>query len=133
KVDYMGTHPKMYGSAMLMGIYQSSWDGEPGTILANDRNLKGTRRVPLGMGTVVPGYKLTDFIMNHPKLKANRDARKNAHKEQRAATMDSAFPDPLANDVNPTHREDFRNLLNAAARKPEILSVSGVHIVGERV
>jgi hypothetical protein len=119
KVDYMGAHPKMYGSAMLMGIYQGSWDGEPGTILANDRNLKGNRRVPIGMGIVVPGYKLTELIMNHPKLMADREARKRAQKEQSAATMDSAFPDRPATDENPNHREDFTRLLGAAARKPE--------------
>jgi hypothetical protein len=61
-----------HGEVKLFGIYQGSWDGDPGELLAQDRSFKGGVRVPVGMGLIVPGYKLKDFLMNHPKLKNER-------------------------------------------------------------
>ena len=68
------THPSAFGSSKLFGIYHGSWDGEPGTILAKDRDLGGNRniRVPIGMGIVTPAEELITLIQNHPVLKKKR-------------------------------------------------------------
>lgn len=72
--EHVGTGAlKAYGRAGLLGIYTGSWDGEPGEILAADRNLKGGRRVPVGMGTVVPAKKLVEMLREHPNIKKTRD------------------------------------------------------------
>jgi hypothetical protein len=58
----------------LFGLYAGSWDGEPGEILAADRNLSGGKRVPVGMGLVVPADKIIELIRDHPELKRQRQA-----------------------------------------------------------
>jgi hypothetical protein len=56
----------------LLGIYQSAWDGRPGEVLEKDRNLSGKGfRVPVGMGTVVPAWKIID-ILDYAELKEPR-------------------------------------------------------------
>ena len=57
-----GTLPKAFGSVQLLGLYTGAWDGEPGAILEADRNLRGGKRVPVGMGLVVPAKKIIDLI-----------------------------------------------------------------------
>jgi hypothetical protein len=109
-----GAYPSAYGALVLLGIYIGCWDGEPGEILAKDRNLKGGTRVPVGVGMVVPAQKIIELIRGDPKLLEYRNNRVNLVKNANAAVQDSA----LGSD-NPTHREDFTALLNAAVRKPE--------------
>ena len=55
--------------------------------------------------------------MADEELKKRRAEVLRKRGEETAATTDSAFPP--ANDVNPTHREDFNSLVNAAAQKRE--------------
>lgn len=110
-------HPKAFGPVRLLGIYTGAWDGEPGTILASDRSLSGSLRVPVGVGTVVPGTKLLELLRDDPKMKILRENSKHRHAEERAATTDSAIPNAQASDENPKHREDFNSLLGAATRK----------------
>jgi hypothetical protein len=114
-----GARPIIRGLVKLLGLYQGSWDGDPGEILAKDRGFSGQIRVPVGMGVVVPANKITDLIKNHPGLKEDRRARGEAYRVKRAGVADSAITPPLASEANPKHREDFNSLLNAAARKPE--------------
>jgi hypothetical protein len=110
--------PLVYTSRVkLLGIYTGSWDGEPGVILAADRNLRGNKRVPVGMGTVVPVEKLLELIREHPEVKKQREEAIQELLSQRAASSDSALSAPPATGANPQHREDFTSLLNAAARK----------------
>lgn len=88
------THPKAIGIVKLLGIYTGSWDGEPGKILAADRNFHGKTRVPIGMGTVVPIDKVGELIRNHPIMKKKNKEFTDAILAQRAASQDSAIPDP---------------------------------------
>ncbi len=76
--------------------------------------------MPVGIGVVVPQEKILE-VFEMPKLKAQRDEAKKARRQPLAARPDSAArrASPPANDANPTHREDFMRLVNAAARKPE--------------
>lgn len=108
-----------YGDGRILGVYQGAWDARPGKILAADRNLGGNNlRVPVGMGIVVPGDRIIELIDEDPEFKALRADVKHERLKRSAASSDAAFSPP-ASDVNPTHREDFTHLLNAAARKRE--------------
>ena len=65
-------------AAKLFGVYQGSWDREPGRILAEDRNLKGGERVPVGMGIVVPIHRALELIEENEQMKKLRDDYKRA-------------------------------------------------------
>ncbi|MBZ0138897.1 MAG: serine protease [Pseudorhodoplanes sp.] len=114
-----GYVPKAYGGVRFLGLYTGSWDGEPGAILAADRNLKGAKRIPVGMGTVVPALKLIELLRDHPKMQQNRKQFVEKKKAEGAAVSDSAIPAPQATDANPKHQEDFTRLVSEAARKRE--------------
>jgi hypothetical protein len=115
----------LFGDLWLLGLYSGAWDGRPGEILANDRSLHGLERVPIGIGIVVPGDTIKEFIVSDPKLTKFRSFWRGARDKHRAAksvsaSTDAGFSAPQSNDENPTHLEDFKSLLNAAARKPEL-------------
>lgn len=116
-------HPKAFGSVRLLGLYTGSWDGEPGKILAADRDLRGHNRVPIGVGTVVPADRITNLLIEHPLMKKQRkeyiSSRSHSPSDPWVAVQDSAIPDPPTGDANPKHREDFNSLVGAAARKRE--------------
>lgn len=121
-----GEHAGAYGALVLLGLYVGSWEGHPGEILASDKGLRSDKiRVPVGMGIVVPAQKILDIVRGDPALNSYRKKRVEAVKAAKAAAtqddsagQDAAFPDLPANSVNPTHREDFMRLVDAAARKP---------------
>jgi hypothetical protein len=116
-------HTRQGTNVRILGVYQGSWDGEPGKILAADRNfVDNRRRVPVGMGLVVPGERIIELIRNHPAIKEERRKQREARLKRDAATMDSALPSSSSdspNDANPNHREDFNSLVIAAARRRE--------------
>jgi hypothetical protein len=109
-----GVDPLTCGEIKLFGIYQGAWDAEPGEILAADRGLDGSTRVPVGMGLVVPAEKLIELINNCKQ--AHADKGYIVKLEEHPAVMDSGFG--LAEE-SVTHKEDFTALLNAAVRKPQ--------------
>jgi len=118
-----GGTARAYGDVKLLGIYQAAWDGEPGTILAADRNLAGKLRVPVGMGVAVPGERIIELINNDPEFNVTREKLCQA-RLKRGAAMTDALPfagsEPSGDDdKNPYHLEDFTALLNAATRKPQ--------------
>ncbi len=77
-----------------------------------------------GMTCVIPAWHIME-VLDMPTLKDLRQPETiRAEKEYArqfpgAAKPEAAEPPaPLANDANPTHREDFMRLVGAAARKP---------------
>jgi hypothetical protein len=83
------------------------------------------RSIHTGIGVVIPVDKIVETIQ-HPDLVAMRKDIVNKLRNS-GATPDLLADDvaavkasPPANDANPTHQEDFRRLLGAAARKPEL-------------
>lgn len=72
-----------------------------------------------GMMAVVPAWKLTELLMSK-KVIDERNAVVDAAKKRMVADAvtltDAAVPQSTG--ANPTHREDFTRLLDAAARKP---------------
>ncbi len=114
-----GGKPIAFRSVRLIGIYSGSWDGEPSKLLAEDRRLGPNRRVPVGIGTVVPIDLLVKAIEEDEVMKKTRREFLAKREKENAATQDSSFPPPVpATDENPSHREDFMSLVHAAVKKP---------------
>jgi hypothetical protein len=55
----------------LLGLWQGSWDAPPDQILATQPGTGGSR-VPIGMGVVVPCYKIVE-LLDSPEVKEDRD------------------------------------------------------------
>ena len=78
-----------------------------------------------GMNGVVPAWRLKE-LLDMPRFKDVRDADEQGElerikREVPGAALDAATVEEVsrpASDANPTHREDFRHLVSAAARKP---------------
>jgi hypothetical protein len=71
-----------------------------------------------GMMAVAPAWKL-NLLLDHPKELEMREAAEDAEIKRRKGpkvVLDSRGT-PLSNDVNPDHLEDFRRLVDVAARK----------------
>jgi hypothetical protein len=103
KADGGPIHPQCFGNVDLLGIYTGAWDGEPGAILEKDRNLRGGIRVPVGIGTVVPSWKLIELLESE-SMKKHREAVLQQGKGKHAASADADFGASSASDVNPTHQ-----------------------------
>lgn len=101
------------GPGHLLGLYQGAWDGPAGEILQQDRN--SPLRIPVGMGIVVPAYRIIETL-EQDEVKRHREdlKKKKPPATDVAASMDSV---PPATDENPSHQEDFTSLVSAAARK----------------
>ena len=67
--------------AQLLGVYAGAWEGEPSASLASDRNWGPDKRIPAGMGIVVPGERILEVVMNDPELKRYRA---EIHQKRRA-------------------------------------------------
>lgn len=75
-----------------------------------------------GMMGVVPGWKLDDLLDFPREKEMRRKAEEDELKRRKTPTVrpDSSRASevsPAATDANPTHREDFTHLLNAAVRR----------------
>jgi hypothetical protein len=103
--------------AQLLGVYSGAWDGPPSDAVAKDRKWGSDKRIPAGMGLVVPAERIVETIMADEKLKKHRAEVIKEKQEKNAAVTDSSFPP--ATGANPKHREDFTRLVDAAARKRE--------------
>jgi hypothetical protein len=115
---------RLHSFTVLLGLWSASWDGEPDDVLADDKNLKRGMRVPVGMGVVVPSYKIAETLNSEQLVRARREEYQR-RLDETAATNDilapSSFSAPdYGKDENPRHKEDFTSLLNAAAKaKPQ--------------
>ena len=87
--DLNGGRPMAITGVQLLGVYQGAWDGEASDLLVDDRRWKGNRRVPVGMGIVVPSERLWELIMTDPELKKQRaNALQKAAEHDATATTD---------------------------------------------
>ena len=68
-------------------------------------------------GLGCPAEKIVALIMGGEKLKRHRAKVIDEHDAERAVKMDSAFAAPSESDANPNHLEDFKRLVDVAARK----------------
>jgi len=79
--DHNGGPPIVATGAQLLGVYAGAWEGEPSAPLASDRNWGPDKRIPAGMGIVVPGERILEVVMNDPELKKYRA---EIHQKRRA-------------------------------------------------
>jgi hypothetical protein len=98
----------------LRGVYSGAWEGEPSEALMADRKWSPDRRIPAGMGLVMPAERIVETIMSDPELKKRRADAIRKKNEGNAAVMDSSLP---ASDANPNHKSDFDSLLVKAVRQ----------------
>lgn len=106
------------------GQFPEKWPIKPGPeeFLLRDDHVEGVS----GMTCVIPAWKIKAFL-DHPKFKGPRDVRAqeirekmNTRRPKPESSKKTGAPvaeaAPPATDENPTHREDFTRLVNAAAR-----------------
>ena len=108
--EHNGGKPIVATGAQLLGVYSGAWEGEPDKTLAENRGLKPNRRVPVGMGIVVPIERLVELIMTDEKLIEHRKIRRErdaTEKRAAEAVTDTAFKrdagDLPSSDANPEH------------------------------
>jgi hypothetical protein len=96
----------------FLGIWRSSWEGDPSDLAAAQKGLSGVR-VPLGFGLVIPGRKIAETL-NLPKLLDSRRAEHLRRQRAVAMTEDVALPaksEPPTMDVPDSDKERFTALL----------------------
>jgi hypothetical protein len=98
----------------LMGIWQGAWDAKADAIRAT--TLGYELRVPVGMGVVIPAYKLVE-LLQMPEVKRERDNSKKSWGDTPAKLDSVPSSDVSDADANPRHLEDFKRLVDVAARK----------------
>ena len=74
-VPERGVARRVFGNVRLLGVYGGSWDGEPGVVLAADRDFRGNVRVPVGVGIVTPIEKVIELIRSDGMKKGREEAR----------------------------------------------------------
>jgi hypothetical protein len=62
------------GRDYLLGIWTAAWPGRPDAILGTARGLDQSVSVPVGMGLVVPCYKIIDILKRDDLVKERRHA-----------------------------------------------------------
>jgi hypothetical protein len=77
---------RLHGMTLLLGLWLGSWDGEPSETLAHEKGLKG-RRVPVGMGIVVPASKIAETL-NQQELVMARQKEHERQLNEKAASTD---------------------------------------------
>jgi hypothetical protein len=122
--DYLVSVPVQ--RLFLLGLWSSSWDAPPDEVFAAQAG--PGNRVPVGIGVVVPAQKIRETLDLPELVEMRRISRQSrlAQEVAAAATPDSAVPlanpdvqdaAPSADDANPNHLEDFKRLVDVAARK----------------
>jgi hypothetical protein len=106
------------------GQFREPWE------LRNNTDMSEARRAHLvakgtyvegmsGMSCVIPSWQIKE-VLDMPKLKERREkAEALAAKDFSVPAAESAHPEgsePPTTEENPSHREDFRRLLDAAAK-----------------
>jgi hypothetical protein len=109
---------RLHGSTVLLGLWRSSWEAKPVEEIKKDKQLKEETRVPIGMGVVVPANKIAETLNNSGLVRARREEYER--RLRAGAAIDDvrlSSSKKNASNENPSHREDFTSLLNAAAKK----------------
>jgi hypothetical protein len=104
------------GRIYLLGVWVGAWPGKPDEALQKGFALPKGIMVPVGMGIVIPAERLME-ILKSPEIEVMRTEAiqiKNDAIALKPLALPIAAP---AIAANPTHREDFTSLLDAAAKK----------------
>jgi hypothetical protein len=85
----------------FIGVWQGAWDARPED--ARAASLGRELRVPVGIGIVIPAYKMVE-IFEMPELKQDRERIKREREHRNAASLDSV---PLSDASGPNHPEQL--------------------------
>lgn len=99
----------------LLGLFQGAWFLPPDAILGNGIKARRSDVVPVGLGIVVPAYKILELLERDDMKRIRSEAQRKS--SARLTTVSAEQEPPSATDENPNHRGDFTSLVNAAARK----------------
>lgn len=102
----------VHGSVWLLGVWSSSYVGSPSAALAQYKQIDSNKKVPYGVGVVVPAQKIIE-VLEMPELKEARKKETERRSRAMAPTTDSL---PASTSENPRHKEDFTRLVGAAAK-----------------
>jgi hypothetical protein len=109
-----GYRPEHY--LFLLGIHCAQY---PEEAKGPDREIY---KIPGAMNMVVPATRIAELLA-HPALKKQRDEREGRPERIKLASkipdLESAKGEEAPSDSNPAHREAFRSLLDAAAKKKQ--------------
>jgi hypothetical protein len=108
------------GREYLLGVWSANWEGEASEALATAVKMHQSFQVPVGMGMVVPAYRIQEILLL-PEVRMSLNKRAIKDRDARAvpASKNSALGSTQAEPAdgsNPLHREDFTRLLGAAAK-----------------
>jgi hypothetical protein len=98
--EHNGGQPIVATGAQLLGVYAGAWEGEPSAALVADRNWGPDKRIPAGMGVVVPAERILEVVVTDPELKRKRVEIQEQRLADRAAKTEFRSSEP-ANDENP--------------------------------
>lgn len=87
--EVSGVEPSGFGAIFLLGLWQGAWDAPPGEVLSTRMpGSSGSVRVPVGMGVVVPSYKILEVLCS-PELS---NERKKVQQEGAATSREIVLP-----------------------------------------
>ena len=110
----------------ILGIHSAQYrdEVEVSDVLPNGQSGPARKMLaPNSMTVVVPSWEVSTFLTKHKPFLDQRLAREEMEKAKEKESGGSAEPEATDDASgqkkpdNPRHREDFRGLLNAAARK----------------
>jgi hypothetical protein len=119
-----GNHLTEYLMGIHLGLFETKASGDTINADTAARRENFLEAMSAGIGIVVPIQRVLE-ILETPEFISGRERAMNRRTEKSGFIPTSAKradvdvdASPPANDENPKHREDFRRLLGAAARKP---------------
>lgn len=99
----------------LLGVFTRAWFLPPDHILRKAISAREQDIVPAGFGVVVPAYKIIELLESDP-VRQKRDSIRIVTAARQAGLQPERQP---KSDENPSHKEDFTALLNAAMQNPQ--------------
>jgi hypothetical protein len=103
----------------LMGVYQAAWFSPPDPTLRQEIGASPSTLVPLGFGVVVPVHKLVELLETQELIEMRAKSPKVEIVPATPAGLSSSEEGLKTgdSDANPNHLEDFKRLVDVAARK----------------
>jgi hypothetical protein len=122
-----GAHGRLKPSRHLLKLLGIHWGQFPEEWQLLDKNRLAESKEPFivdgayvkglsGMTCVIPAWHILE-VLNMPALKNRRDAEEAILPSEPTRPIGESASAAGAGDENPSHKEDFTSLLNAAAKK----------------
>jgi hypothetical protein len=103
----------------LLGIFQGAWFLPPDELLRAEIGAKAGDTVPVGLGIVVPCSRLLELFESDEVREMRSKQKPLKFAQQVTLEQDRRQKSKSDESANPTHKEDFSDLLREAARRRE--------------